>query len=93
MTEVKKPSVIYEDDKGAFFLAKNRQVGIPTKHTDICHHFLRDMVEDKYIDILYIKSEDSPAGIMTKNTSEEYFARNMQRTTMGELWQLVDTGR
>ena len=40
-----KPSVIYEDNQGETFLAKNRQVGIRTKHIDICHHFLRDMVE------------------------------------------------
>ena len=31
MTKVKKPSIIYEDNKGAIFLAKNRQIGICTK--------------------------------------------------------------
>ena len=30
MTKVKKPSVIYEDNQGAIFLEKNRQVGIRT---------------------------------------------------------------
>ena len=45
INEVKKPSVIYEDNQGAIFLAKNRQVGICTKHIDIRHNFLRDMVE------------------------------------------------
>ena len=45
MTKVEKPSVIYEDNQGGTFLAKNRQVGIRTKRIDICHHFLRDMVE------------------------------------------------
>ena len=47
MTKVHKPSVTYED----FFVAKNKQVGICTKHINICHHFLRDTVEDKDIDI------------------------------------------
>ena len=46
---MEKPSVIYEDNQGAIFLAKNRQVGIRTKHIDILHHFMRDMVEEKGI--------------------------------------------
>ena len=50
-TEVEYPSDIYEDNQGAMFQAKNRQVGIRTKHIDICHQFLQDMVEDKYFDI------------------------------------------
>ena len=30
MTEVENPSVVYEDNQGIIFLAKNRQVGIRT---------------------------------------------------------------
>ena len=90
---MKKPSVIYEDNQGAIFLAKNRQVGICTKHIDIRHHFLRDMVEEKDIDVQYILSEDNPAYIMTKNTSEADVARHMKRITEVELWELVDTRR
>ena len=68
MTEVEKPFVIYEDDQGTIFLAKNRQVGIHTKHIDIRHRFLRYIVEDKNLDIQYIRSEENPAEIITKNT-------------------------
>ena len=57
MTDVQKPSAIYKDNQGSILLAKDRQVGIHTKHIDILHHFLRDMVEDKDIDIKYIMSE------------------------------------
>ena len=57
MIKVEKPSVFYEDNQGAIFLAKNRQVGIHTKHINICHRFLRDMVEGKDIDIQYIWSD------------------------------------
>ena len=56
MIEVKNPSVIYEDNKGAIFLAKNRQVVINIKHIDIHHHFLQDMLKEKDIDIQYIWS-------------------------------------
>ena len=78
-----KPSVIYEDKQGMIFLANNSQVDICTKHIDICHNFLRGMVEEKYIYIQYIQSEENPSGIMTKNTSEADFARNIRSITKG----------
>ena len=71
------PSVIYEYNQDAIFLAKNRQVDICTKNIDICNHFLQDMVEENYIDVQYIPSEDNPADIMTKNTSKEYFSSHI----------------
>ena len=51
------------------------------------------MVEDKYIDIWCIRSEDNPAEIMTKNTPEADLEIHLKRITEGELWELVDTGR
>ena len=51
MAEVEKPSIIYNDSQGVISLANNRQVCICTKHTDIRHHFLRDIVEENDIDI------------------------------------------
>ena len=85
-TEVGKPSVVFEYNQVAIFLEKNRQVGIFTKHLGIHHHFLRDMVEEKDIDIHYIRSEENPYDIITKNALEEDFARHMRRITEGELW-------
>ena len=72
---------------------KNRQVVICTKPIDICHNFLRDMVEYNDIDIQYISIEDNPSDIMTKNTSEANFKRHMKIIAERELWEIVDTGR
>ena len=93
MTKVENISAIYEDNQGGIFLAKNRHVGIHTNHIDISHHFLREMVEEKDIDIQYIRSEENPYDIMNNNTPEVNFARHIQRITEGELWEIVDTGR
>ena len=71
-----KSSVIYEDNHSVIFLAKNSQVGICTKHIDICHNFL-------YIDIQYIQSEENPYGIMTKKTLEADLARRIRSITEG----------
>ena len=70
MTEVQKPSAVYEDNQGTIFLANNRQVGMHTNHIDICHRFMWDTVEDKDMNINYIRSEENPVDITTKNCSE-----------------------
>ena len=57
MTELHKPSVVYEDNQGEIFVTKNRQVGMRKKHIDIHHNFLRDMVEYKDMDIKYNRSK------------------------------------
>ena len=49
---------MYEGNIGEIFLGRNRQSGMRTKHIEIHYHFLRDMVEDKYIEIKYIRNEE-----------------------------------
>ena len=49
-------AVIYEDNLGAIYLAKNHQVSGRTKHIDIRHHWLRDLQSNKRIDIRYVRS-------------------------------------
>ena len=63
------------------FLSKNSQFHICTKHIEIRHHFLRNVVEDEDIGIHYIRDEYNPADIMTKNILEAYFVRHMNRIT------------
>ena len=50
---------------------------------------MRDMIEDKDIDIKYISSEENPADIMTKNFYESDYIKQMKSITEGELWELV----
>ena len=57
MTEVQKTSIVYEKNQWEVLLAYKRHVGMHTKHIDIHHNFLGYMVEDKYIEITYIRSE------------------------------------
>ena len=83
MTKLQKPSFVCEYNQAAIFLAKNRQVGICTKHIDIYHNFLQDVVKYKDIDVQYILIKYNPADIMTKNTSEADFAGHMKIITEG----------
>ena len=86
----KATGVIYEDNEGAIFLAKNQQVGMRTKHINVRYHFIRDLIRDKYLDLQYIKSEDNYADIMTKIMSSEIHQRLFVR---GAQDGYVDTKR
>ena len=56
---------------GAIFLTKNQQVSQRTKHIDIRQHFLRNLVEEKRLDIRFVRSEDNSSDITTKNTPQD----------------------
>jgi hypothetical protein len=45
-----KTAIIYEDNLGAIYLVKNRQVSGRTKHIDVRHHYLRDLHSDGKIE-------------------------------------------
>ena len=93
MSKLHKLAIVYKDNQGDFFLAKNRQFGICTAHVNIRDHFLRDMLADKDTCINYISIKENPAVILTKNFSEANHAKHAKRATEKEIWELVETGR
>ena len=44
------------------------------------------------MDIKYIRSEENPVYIMTKNCSESDHVKHAKRITEGELWEIMETG-
>jgi hypothetical protein len=69
--EAPLPMVMYCDNTGANFLAENNQVSERTKHIDIRHRILGDLVERGKLEVRYIKTTENPADILSKNTKEE----------------------
>ena len=80
-----KPSMLLEDNAGAIFIMKNDQVGQRTKHIDVKFHHIRDMIKARDLVVLYIRSEDNPADIMTKNTKEVLFIKHALSMKKGVL--------
>jgi hypothetical protein len=85
ITRVQHTAVIYEDNLGAIYLVKNQQVSSRTKHIDVRHHYLRDLHNDKVIEVRFKRSEDNSADIMTKNTSKELFEKHTTAIRNGNL--------
>lgn len=72
------PAIILEDNNGAIFLAKNKQVGKRTKHIDVKFHFVREFTTEgrdglKRAEIVRVESEENTADIGTKNTDLKTF--------------------
>jgi hypothetical protein len=58
---------IYEDNQSTIKTAKNPIQSERTKHIDVRHHFIREKVAEKRIEIEYIPTTDQIADIFTKS--------------------------
>ena len=72
------PGVIYEDNEGAIFLSKNKQVSQRTKHIDVRYHFLRDFTwkgnnSCEKGKLMKVDGKLNYADLMTKNTDGTTF--------------------
>lgn len=65
---------VFEDNEGAIQIAKNPLSNTNSKHIDMRHHFLRELVERKEIDIIHVVSQDQHADFLTKALPESSFA-------------------
>jgi len=86
-------SILREDNTGAIFLSKNEQIGPKAKHIDTRYRFVNDMVLEKNLQVKYIKSEDNPSDIMTKNIREIDFTKHVTTIYGGlmlEPWNTED---
>ncbi|KAF2352826.1 hypothetical protein FHG87_016415 [Trinorchestia longiramus] len=69
------PMVVNEDNQSAICLAQNPKYHGRSKHIDIKFHYVRDLVRNKEIDLVYCPSNDMLADIFTKGLSAEKFSR------------------
>uniref|UniRef100_A0A5B7B1Y6 Reverse transcriptase Ty1/copia-type domain-containing protein n=1 Tax=Davidia involucrata TaxID=16924 RepID=A0A5B7B1Y6_DAVIN len=60
------PTHIYCDNSSAIKLSKNPVLHGRSKHIDVKYHFLRDLTNDGVINLIYCRSEDQIADILTK---------------------------
>ncbi len=86
------PAVICEDNTEAIFLTTNSQVGKRTKHINVRYHYLRDKVTDGSISFQYVRSEDNPSDLLTKNVKQLVHDRLAPRILNGTMncWNRED---
>ena len=57
---------LYCDDLSAINISKNPIQHSRTKHIDIRHHFIRDLVKEKVVRLEHVDTEEQLADIFTK---------------------------
>ena len=60
---------LFNDNQGAMKLAQNSNYHSRTKHIDVRHHFIRDVLEKGIVNLKYLCSEKMPADVLTKGLS------------------------
>ena len=65
---------IFEDNQGAVQLAQNPITNSDSKHIDVRHHFLRELVRQRDIKVVQVPSEFQHADILTKALAFDLFA-------------------
>ena len=65
---------VFEDNRGALQLSKNTVSNSNSKHIDVRHHFLRELVRQGDIVVNHVSSEYQHADILTKVLAFDLFA-------------------
>jgi hypothetical protein len=64
---------VYEYIIGAIFMPKNASATSRSRHVDARYHFVKEFVEDGFLRIVFVKSNDNKSDIFTKNISSELY--------------------
>ncbi|CAB1102978.1 unnamed protein product [Ectocarpus sp. CCAP 1310/34] len=62
---------VFEDNQGAIQIAHNPITNSNSKHIDVRHHFMRELVERKEISITHVPTQFQHADFLTKAISKE----------------------
>jgi transposase InsO family protein len=74
------PTTLFSDNKSAIALSKDHQYHARTKHIDIRFHFIRWIIENGSIRLIYCPTEDMLADTLTKplpSTKAKHFASEL----------------
>jgi hypothetical protein len=66
--------MLHCDSQSAIQLARNPVYHSKTKHVDVKYHFIREMLEDKQIQLVKVHTTENPADLLTKGLPPESFA-------------------
>ena len=82
-----KPITIFEDNQSAICLANNPKDHSRMKHIDIKFHFVRELIKNDQIKVLYCPTNDMLADLMTKALPAEKF--NKFRKLIGMVENII----
>lgn len=76
---IRFPITVRVDNVGAIFMAKNVTTTGRTKHAQVRGKYVTEFCEDGVLKLVFVRSEENTADIMTKNLSQTLFSRHAER--------------
>ena len=70
-----KPIPICGDNQGSIFITSNPVTEKRSKHIDIRFHYVREVIVRKLAEIYFIKGEENPTDLLTKNLGSVKFKK------------------
>ncbi len=77
--KVKLPIVVHVDNLGAVFMSENVSVSQRTKHVDIHYRFVQEFVLDRFIKVIFVRTENNDSDIFTKNLGGDLHERHSKK--------------
>lgn len=75
---------LYNDNQSAQKLCTNHMFHARTKHIDVRHHFIRDIVAKQLVNICYLRTDEMTADILTKALSKEKFLKFVSQLCLNQ---------
>jgi hypothetical protein len=76
---------LYMNNQRAIFLIKNPRDHVRTKHIDVQHHFIRELIQKETIVSMYVSSRENAADILTKPLAREAHEAGARKLGLVEL--------
>jgi hypothetical protein len=73
-------TTLFCDNQSAIALTKEHQYHARTKHIDVRYHFIRWIIEDGKLRLIYCPTDDMVADVLTKalvSTKVKHFAKEL----------------
>jgi len=74
--KVQKPITVYIDNIGAKFMAYNVTTSQRTKHVDIRYHYVREFIQDGFLEVKFVKTTENVSDGFTKNLNGELYDKH-----------------
>ena len=78
---INDPTVVHEDNHAAYEIARRPGTYTKLRHVRVRHFYCQDVVQNKFVDVQTISSEDQAADILTKTLSGTMF--ELKRNQVG----------